>query len=201
MLIKFLLESGSAPNVFNKHTGFTPMHWCARYGELDSVIALCNAGAKEPLKDNVASIPDFMGFTPLDYAGKFAVAAYSATTKKGGESHWKVVDCLVRRLWKRCREEIAKVKREAGQNASGTAHEKMKPALELAETAEKGKHKADTRGQKSRSWIPCLKSGEKPNIFDHTEFLVSPILRSTILFWACYLPEEVLTWKEIRQII
>ena len=71
-------------------------------------------------------------------------------------------------------------------------------------TEAKGKGKNGDNG-KSRSRMPCLKSGgklqEEKTVFDHTEFLVSPILRSTILFWACYLPEEVLTWKEIREII
>ena len=87
MMIKFLLESGANPNVFNKHTGFTPMHWCARYGELESVQALSDAGANE-------YIPDFMGFTPLDYAGKF--------------EHWKVVEYLVKRLRERCAAELKK---------------------------------------------------------------------------------------------
>ena len=54
----------------NVYTGFTPLHWCARYGELDNVKMLCEAGANE-------CIPDLMGFTPLDYAGKF--------------EHWDVV--------------------------------------------------------------------------------------------------------------
>ena len=36
-IIKYLLESGANPNVVNKHTGFMPIHWCARYGEIKNV--------------------------------------------------------------------------------------------------------------------------------------------------------------------
>jgi ankyrin repeat protein len=62
--IKLLLESGNNPNIMNKETGFTPLHWVARYGELQNVEILCEAGAK-------AYMVDSKGFTPIDYAGKF----------------------------------------------------------------------------------------------------------------------------------
>ena len=41
-LVRFLLESGADPNTRNYHTGFTPLHWAARYGELEIVKLLCS---------------------------------------------------------------------------------------------------------------------------------------------------------------
>ena len=44
------------------------------------------------------------------------------------------------------------------------------------------------------------KRGER-NVFDCEEFLQSPILRTTILFWACYLDETMISWRDIRDMI
>ena len=63
-MIKFLLASGANPNVINKHTGFMPIHWCARYGELQNVELLIKAGSN-------IFIPEFEGYLPIDFAGKF----------------------------------------------------------------------------------------------------------------------------------
>ena len=120
------------------------MHWCARYGELDSVEALCEAGGNE-------YIPDLMGFTPLDYAGKFR--------------HYTVVRYLVFRLWEKCRNQM--------------------------EATNKSKEPT----------IKTYTAAAPPSIFGCPELLLSPILRSTILFWACYLPETMMTWREIKQLI
>ena len=62
--MELLLECGSDPNVRNKITGFTPLHWAARYGEIEIIKMLCDKGA-------VFYLPDNDGFTPLDYAGQF----------------------------------------------------------------------------------------------------------------------------------
>ena len=45
-VIALLLKNNIEPNVRNLHTGFTPLHWCARHGELQNVKMLCDAGAK-----------------------------------------------------------------------------------------------------------------------------------------------------------
>jgi ankyrin repeat protein len=38
--IKLLLANYANPNVANKHTGFTPIHWEARYGNVESISLL-----------------------------------------------------------------------------------------------------------------------------------------------------------------
>ena len=89
-LVQFLLESGADPNIRNYHTGFTPMHWAARWGEVDIVQLLC---------DNTASeyVPCKKGFTPLDYAGKFG--------------NKEVIIYLVKRLWRNCKLMIKEIKK------------------------------------------------------------------------------------------
>jgi len=32
------------------------------------------------------------------------------------------------------------------------------------------------------------------------EFLINPITRSTVLYWACQLPESVLSWYDVKRI-
>jgi ankyrin repeat protein len=64
--VRMLLQNGCDPNVVNKHSGFTPMHWLARYGELSIIKEIYK---KRP--DVCEYLPDFRGFTPLDYAGMF----------------------------------------------------------------------------------------------------------------------------------
>lgn len=64
LTIQILLKNGANPNVRNKHTGFTPIHWLARYGNTESITLLLKKGAIE-------YIPDKKGFRPIDYAGKF----------------------------------------------------------------------------------------------------------------------------------
>ena len=72
-----MLARGAKTNLINKHSGFTPVHWAARHGELEIVKLLCDKGACEYM-------PDHMGYTPLDYAGRF--------------KHLKVVSYLVKRI-------------------------------------------------------------------------------------------------------
>lgn len=48
----------------NKYSGFTPMHWEARYGKLSTLKMLVRNNAIE-------YIPDIKGFRPIDYSGKF----------------------------------------------------------------------------------------------------------------------------------
>jgi ankyrin repeat protein len=127
-VIKYLLECGSNPNVRNKFTGFMPIHWCARYGELNNVKKLCEAGINP-------YIPDFEGHLPIDYAGKF--------------EHWAVVYYLIHKTSKECKD-------------------KMK--------------------------IPWKKMKNSKELYSRDEFILNPICRSTVLFWACYLPEEVFSW-------
>ena len=62
--ISMLLQNGADPNIFNKSTGFSSLHWCSRYGETENVRMLLKHGAKD-------YIPDRRGHIPIDYAGKF----------------------------------------------------------------------------------------------------------------------------------
>ena len=63
--IEILLKKKAQPNVQNKFSGFTPLHWLARYGKIEAVkMLLEDTNAKE-------YIPDNRGFRPIDYAGKF----------------------------------------------------------------------------------------------------------------------------------
>jgi len=63
-----LLKDGCDPNIVNNNSGFTPMHWLARYGELKIIREFYNSKQKF----NVCEyMPDYRGFTPLDYAGMF----------------------------------------------------------------------------------------------------------------------------------
>jgi ankyrin repeat protein len=59
-----LLDKGSNPNIRNSETGFTPLHWAARYGEEAIVEMLIDKGALE-------YVPDVHGYLPMDYAAKF----------------------------------------------------------------------------------------------------------------------------------
>ena len=63
-IIKELLKNGADPNVYNRYSGFTPLHWASRYGEVEIIEMLLEAGAHE-------YTPDSKGFRPLDYAGMF----------------------------------------------------------------------------------------------------------------------------------
>jgi ankyrin repeat protein len=59
--------------------GFTPLHWAARYGEIEIIKALCEYKFEDSLSGvdegqvmgACEYMPDMNGFTPLDYAGKF----------------------------------------------------------------------------------------------------------------------------------
>lgn len=62
--IDILLENGANPNCQNMYTGFTPMHWEARYGKEETIKSFIRYGAIE-------YIPDERGYRPIDYAGKF----------------------------------------------------------------------------------------------------------------------------------
>ena len=83
-MVKYLLSKRSDPNVRNKMNGFTPLHWAARYGEIDIVKALC-----ESHEEVCEYIPDYKGFTPLDFAGKF--------------NHTETVSYLIKRIWEKFR--------------------------------------------------------------------------------------------------
>jgi ankyrin repeat protein len=62
--IRLLVDSGAKLNVRNKESGFTCMHWVARYGEIENVRFLCERGM-------AIYVPDMHGYIPLDYAGLF----------------------------------------------------------------------------------------------------------------------------------
>jgi ankyrin repeat protein len=36
-VIRILLDNDADPNVYNKYSGFTPLHWAARYGEVEII--------------------------------------------------------------------------------------------------------------------------------------------------------------------
>ena len=63
------MENNANPNVCNKYSYWTPIHWAARYGEVENV--------EELLKPRYLNrrayeyYPDKKGFFPIDYAGFF----------------------------------------------------------------------------------------------------------------------------------
>ena len=63
-VIKLLLSADANPNVCNPYTGWTCLHWAARYGEHEIIEVLLANGSKEYL-------PDKKGLYPIDYAGFF----------------------------------------------------------------------------------------------------------------------------------
>jgi len=98
MCVQKLLEYDADPNVVNNHSGFTPLHWAARYGE-DEIVKLLLSDYKETVNEKRAEktpacpyIPDFAGFTPLDYAGKFG--------------HLKVVKFLIEKIFEEVEEKM-----------------------------------------------------------------------------------------------
>ena len=76
------MDCGSDPNIRNYKSGFTPLHWAARYGEKETVDVLLEKGGIE-------YIPDSYGCTALDYAGKFG--------------HQDVVVTLIEKTWNRAK--------------------------------------------------------------------------------------------------
>ena len=64
LCIRLLKDSGCQINIRNSESGFTCMHWVARWGEVENIKYLWNNGCK-------IYVPDNMGFIPLDYAGLF----------------------------------------------------------------------------------------------------------------------------------
>lgn len=65
-------------NVVNLQSGFTPVHWLARHGNYHILHRLSNVSKLKPCM----FLPDFLGYTPLDYAGKF--------------NHWKIVAHIIK---------------------------------------------------------------------------------------------------------
>ena len=66
-MVRLLVEHGADVNVRNSKNGFTPIHWAARYGEVENIKVLCEQSKMEICE----FMPDFNGYTPLDFAGKF----------------------------------------------------------------------------------------------------------------------------------
>ena len=60
--IEILLKARANPNIRSGLTLWTPLTWCAYYGDLDSVKSLLNASA-------IAYLPDSKGCYPIDYCG------------------------------------------------------------------------------------------------------------------------------------
>ena len=60
--IKLLLKNGAEPNIQNADTLWTPLTWCACYGEAGPVSTLLKAGS-------YPFLPDRKGLYPLDYCG------------------------------------------------------------------------------------------------------------------------------------
>lgn len=60
--IEILLKARANPNINSGLTMWTPLTWCAYYGDLDSVKSLLNASA-------IAYLPDSKGCYPIDYCG------------------------------------------------------------------------------------------------------------------------------------
>ena len=96
--VKFLLSCGANPNVKNSHTGMTPLHWAARWGDKQIVEDLVNNKSKPACM----WIPDYMGYTPIDYAGKF--------------NHKEIVNFLIKEISKKCEVEYVKKRTSSGKN-------------------------------------------------------------------------------------
>jgi ankyrin repeat protein len=62
--IKLLKDSGCKLDNRNNESGFTCMHWVARWGEIENIQYLYESGM-------AIYIPDNLGYIPLDYAGLF----------------------------------------------------------------------------------------------------------------------------------
>jgi len=60
--IEILLQARANPNIRSKNTLWTPLTWCAYYGDVASIKSLLQAGAH-------AFWPDHKGLYPLDYYG------------------------------------------------------------------------------------------------------------------------------------
>jgi hypothetical protein len=141
--VELLLNRGADPNVRNMYSGFTPLHWAAKHGELHIVKLLCEH-SDNPKFQAIEYIPDEHGNMPLDYAGFF----YEENEK----NYREVMLYLIKRMWKKC---LAYIKTIEDLHASGnpTEHKEHKVA---------GK-----------------------NHYYCKEFLINPVTRSTILYWAC----------------
>ena len=63
-IVRLLLDYDADPNIPNKFTKFTPLHWAARHGEKKIIKMLCANKAQEFL-------PERKGCFPVDYAGLF----------------------------------------------------------------------------------------------------------------------------------
>jgi len=62
--IRLLKDCGGYLNTRNNESGFTCMHWVARWGEIENIKYLHESGM-------AIYIPDNDGYIPLDYAGHF----------------------------------------------------------------------------------------------------------------------------------
>lgn len=169
--IKFLLECKANPNVRNKVTGFTPLHWACRYNELSIVHALCSKGAVE-------YIPDFQGFTPIDYAGKF------------GSNDLKLY--LIKRLFIKCHNAMAKQYKSLRTSTSMRA-DHIFPRR--GSDASNGPDDGAASSEVEADFSDC-----EP-VFRCENILLSPNLRSSLLYWACTLTEEELPYDTIKHII
>lgn len=163
--IRFLLKCQSDPNVRNKETGFTPLHWAARYSETKIVKMLCMAGA-------VAYLPDQNGYSPLDYAGKF------------GSDEVKLF--LIEKLY-------ALAKDKMNEYRSIKVGSKVAQLLDTIELP--------LNANKRASSDPSSIAEESNTIFKKEEFLVSPIFRSSIVYWSCTLSEKDMPWHVLKDMI
>lgn len=106
-------------------------------------------------------IPDFRGFTPLDYAGMF-------------KNH-DVVDFLIRKIWKKIKNEMNKRKK---QNKETTGSPKV------------AKVSKDE-----------LKKAVAQDLFTCKELLLNPVLRSNLLHWSCTLNEDKFNWRLMKKMM
>ena len=140
-IIKSLLDNGSDPNVYNLYSGFTPLHWAARYGEVKIIRMLLNSGAHE-------YTPDHKGFFPIDYAGKF--------------NHQEAMKILIN-------VSLENIKKYEVTN-------KLKDKFAVNKAL-----KSSTLAKKSP--------------YDMEEFLGNQVYHTSLLYWACYLPEKYMDHK------
>lgn len=68
-VVRLLLQYGASPITCNLRTQWTPMHWAARYGDVETLRAFISN--QDSTKRGLPHTTDKRGLFPIDYAGLF----------------------------------------------------------------------------------------------------------------------------------
>ena len=140
--IALLITHFANPNQVNNKTGFSPLHWAARYGEREICKLLCegfknatgntaeyynyfkppNSESHDLLRNSLSHriecwefLPDYKGHSPLDYAGFF--------------KHEEVVKYLINRTRERLKKALKEYKLETNPNKMSSFFKSTQSAL------------------------------------------------------------------------